>query len=227
MYLVAPEILADACGLSFGLIVLTVPVGLMLWMLGWWSHRFWVVLGTTVMAGVAGLHYAPDYHAPPIVAAVLLALSAGVLALALVRLIAFAAGGLSGMLIVHAAYPALHQPLIVFLICGLVTLLLFRPCLMALTSLAGAVLLVGAALMLLHHYAMLDAPSYSEHSHVLINWIGGLLTVAGFVIQVVLDQYFFRQTSKRKTWVGQLWDLMPSRGSSGGSSKPASPKRAA
>src|SRR5260370_4144102 len=146
MVLVSPDILADACGLSLGLMLLTVPVGLALWLLGWWSHRFWVVLLTTVLAGVWGLHSAPSWEAPRLVAAVLLALSAGVLALALVRLIAFGAGGLGGMLLVQAVYPSLHQPLVSFLVSGLLCLLLFRPCMMALTSFAGSLLLTCAAL---------------------------------------------------------------------------------
>src|SRR5260370_17986016 len=119
MVLVSPDILADACGLSLGLMVLAVPAGLALWLLGWWCHRFWAVLLTTVLAGVWGLNSAPAWEAPPLVAAVLLALSAGVLALALVRLIAFCAGGLAGMLLLQAAYPHLQHPLLVFLISGL------------------------------------------------------------------------------------------------------------
>jgi hypothetical protein len=226
MVLIAPDILADACGLSLGLILCTVPTGLVLWLLGWRSHRFWAVLFATVLAGVAGLHYADALHTQPLVAAVLLALSAGVLALALVRLVAFAAGGLAGMLLLHAAYPALHQPLVVFLIAGLVTLLLFRIGTMALTSLAGSLLLVSAGLMLLHHYAVLDAPSYAEHSAVLLNWVAGLLTFAGFVIQFALDRYVFGQKTKGKSWLGELWNMLPSRGS-GSVSKPPSLRRAA
>jgi hypothetical protein len=226
MYLVAPDILADACGLSFGLILLTVPAGLLLWLLGWWSHRFWVVLLTTVLAGVAGLHYGGDFHAPPLLAAVLLALSAGVLALALVRLVAFAAGGLAGVLLVQAAYPALAQPLIVFLVCGLITLFLFRPCTMALTSLAGSLVLTAAALMLMHHYSLLDAPTYCEQSATLLNWIAGLLAAAGFALQLALERYVFRTKAKGKSWVGELWSLAQARGS-GGSGKQPSLKRAA
>jgi hypothetical protein len=225
MYLIAPDILADACGLSVGQIWLIVPAGLVLWLLGWRSHRFWVVLFTTVIAGVYGLVAGADYQAPPLVAAVLLALSAGVLALALVRLFAFAAGGLAGVLLVHAAYPALHQPLITFLVCGLVSLLLFRLCAMALTSLGGALLLTSAALMLLNHYALLDAATYCEQSATLLNWVVSLLAFGGFVIQFALDRYVFREKSKRKGWLEELWNQLPSRGSS--SSKAAPVRRAA
>ena len=54
MRLVAPDLVADLCGLSPGLIGLAAAVGAGLWLLGWWSHRFWVVLIATV-AAIQGL----------------------------------------------------------------------------------------------------------------------------------------------------------------------------
>jgi hypothetical protein len=207
MYLVAPDILADACGLSLGLMLLLVPIGLMLWLLGWWSHRFWVVMATTILAGVYGLAIAPTIQAQPLVAAVLLALSAGVLALAMVRLVAFAAGGIGGLLLVQAVYPSFNQPLITFLVCGLMCLGMFRPCMMALTGLAGALLLTFAALMLLHYNAILDAPVWCEQSSSFINWIVAILAFLGAFIQFLLDRYVF-QKSKEKSWLSQLRSLL-------------------
>src|SRR4051812_14071990 len=58
MHIIATDILGDVCGLSLGLIMLVIPVGLVLWLLGWWSHRFWIVLATTVIAGIVGLNEA-------------------------------------------------------------------------------------------------------------------------------------------------------------------------
>jgi hypothetical protein len=225
MAVVTPDILADACSLSLGLMLLMVPIGLALWLLGWWSHRFWVVMFTTVLAGVWGLDSAPAWQAPPLLTAVLLALSAGVLALALVRLIAFAAAGLAGMLLVQAVYPSLQQPLVVFLIAGLWCLLLFRPCMMALTSFAGALLLTWAALMLLNYYALMNAPTWSEHSGTLLNWSAGLLALTGFFAQLLLDRYVFRKKSKGKSWYGDLWGVFSSRTPS--SAKTVSVRRAA
>ncbi len=216
MVLLAPDILADACGLSLGLMLLAVPVGLVLWLFGWRSHRFWVVLLATVLAGVWGLHVAPAWQAPPLIAAVLLAFSAGVLALALVRLVAFAAGGLGGLLLVQLVYPSLGQPLVTFLACGLVCLFLFRPCLMALTSVAGAQLLTGAALMLLHYYAVVDAPCWCEQSVALVNWLVGLLAFVGFAVQFLLDRYFFRESPRGKSWVALAWGRLTAMLSSGG-----------
>src|ERR1700731_1635493 len=111
MQLVAPDILADACGLSVGMIIAGIILGLALWLFGWWCHRFWIVLITTVLAGVYGLYDAAVFRAQPLVAAVLLALIGGLLALALVRLLAFLAGGMAGLLAAQAIFPAFDQPL--------------------------------------------------------------------------------------------------------------------
>src|ERR1700676_2161328 len=98
MQLVAPDILSDACGLSVGLIILGMVLGVALWLFGWRYHRFWIVLITTVLAGIYGLYDAAVFRAQPLMAAVLLALVGGLLALALVRLLAFLAGGMAGLL---------------------------------------------------------------------------------------------------------------------------------
>src|SRR5438876_1146842 len=116
MYLIGTDILGDLCGLSLGLLIALIPIGLMLWLFGWWSHRFWIVLAATVLAGVFGLLEATAWRAQPIVAAVLLAIAAGVLALALVRVITFLAGGLAGVYLVLFAFPSFQQHVIGFLV---------------------------------------------------------------------------------------------------------------
>jgi hypothetical protein len=226
MVLIAPDILADACGLSLGPVLVMVPIGLVLWLLGWWSHRFWVVLVSTVLGGIYGLSLAPNFHLLGVTTAVLLALSAGVLALALIRLVAFAAGGVAGLLIVQAAYPSFNQPLIAFLVSGLVCLALFRPCMMALTSLAGSVTLTCAALMLLHHNAVLDVPAWSAQSAVLVNGVIGVLALLGLVIQLLLDRYVFRQKEKEKSWLTDLLGLRAAPPPAKSNSKPATARAA-
>ena len=99
MQILAPDILADARGLSLPLHITAVLVGLALWTFGWRNHRFWVALVTTVAAGTFGLAEAPALHAHPLLAAVFLAVAAGMLALSLVRLVAFTAGGFFGLVV--------------------------------------------------------------------------------------------------------------------------------
>src|ERR1051325_11358050 len=150
MQAVAPDLVADLCGLSLGPILVGGVVGVALWLFGWRSHRVWIALAATVAAGVYGLQQAEAFKTPPLVAAILLAVTAGVLALALVRLFAFAVGGTVGVIIVQAASPTLDLPLVVFLVSGLVSLVLYRWFLMAVTSFGGSVLLCYSGLAFLH-----------------------------------------------------------------------------
>lgn len=193
MQIIATDLLADLSGLSLGLILLVIPVGLVLWLLGWWSHRFWIVLTTTVLAGIFGLSEATAWKAQPLVAAVLLAIAAGVLALALVRVIAFGAGGFAGVSLVLLLVPSLDQTAIVFLVSGLVSLLLFRWCFMILTSLLGSALLGYAGLALMHYYELLDAVAWSEQNTLVLNSICGTFTFFGFLFQFFLNRRQMRR----------------------------------
>ncbi len=210
MELVDPQILQDACGLSVGLLVAGMALGLALWLFGWKCHRFWIVLITTVLAGVYGLSDVPAFRAQPLIGAVLLALAAGLLALALVRLLAFLAGGMAGLLAVQAFFPQLGQHLLCFVVCGLVSLLLFRLSMMALTSLAGTILLSYSGLCLLNTYGSMDAVAWTEQGALLLNWICGLLALVGFAFQFLLDR---RRSAKDKGDRGydretDSWDVL-------------------
>src|SRR3954447_15090154 len=68
MQLVTTELLGDLCGLSPGPLAVAGLVGLTLWLLGWWTHRFWVVLVATVAAGVYGLYEGSALQSQPLVA---------------------------------------------------------------------------------------------------------------------------------------------------------------
>jgi hypothetical protein len=193
MTIIATDILGDLCGLSLGLIIAIIPIGLLLWLFGWWSHRFWIVLTTTVLAGVFGLLEASTWRVQPIVVAVLLAIAAGVLALALVRVVTFAAGGLATIYLIQFTFPSLNQPVICFLVGGLVSLLLFRWCFMALTSFLGSTLLAYGTLALLHYYESLDALGWADTNATFLTILCGLFTVAGFSFQVMYDRWRQRQ----------------------------------
>jgi hypothetical protein len=195
MSIIASDILTDLCGLSLGLLIALLPTGLLLWLLGWWSHRFWIVLSATVLAGVFGLLEAGAWHVQPIVVAVLLAIAAGVLALALVRVVTFAAAGLCAVYIVHFALPTLNQQVLCFLIGGLLGLLLFRWFFMALTSFLGTTLLAYGILALLHYRETIDAVAWSEENALLLTILCGVGSLFGFGFQFFLDR---RRERKRK-----------------------------
>ena len=198
MYLIATDILADLCGLSLGMILTMFPIGLMLWLLGWWSHRFWIVLGSTVVAGVFGLMEAPTWRVQPIVVAVLLAIAAGVLALALIRVVTFVVGGMAGVYLVQLTLPALQQPLITFLVCGLIGLLLFRWFFMVSTSLLGSALLIYGSLALFHYHEWFDAVVWVNENALLATTACGGLALSGFGIQFLFDRWRIRRRKERE-----------------------------
>lgn len=188
MTLVLPEILADARGLSVFVLAEGFAIGLFLWIFGWWSHRFWIVLITTVLAGVYGLYESQAFHTQPLLAGLLLALAAGLLALHLVRVLAFLAGGMAGLIGVQALVPNLTQSLLCFLICGLLGLLLFRVWMMGLTSLGGSLLFCYCGLALLERAGTMDAVAWTNDGMLLVNIICGVLACLGVVMQFLLDR---------------------------------------
>ena len=93
MNLVAPDILEEVRQLPLFLLGIGLAIGLLLWLYGGRGHRFWLVLAMTTAGGVFGLYFGAAYSLQPLVAGLLLAVTAGALALALARVILFVAGG--------------------------------------------------------------------------------------------------------------------------------------
>src|SRR5262245_57844889 len=100
MHLLDTEVLDLTRQLSPAIGIAAVLVGVFLWLFGAWGHRFWLAAAVTAAAGVAGLYVGPGFGVQPLVAALLLALSAGLLCLALARIALFLAGGLAALLLV-------------------------------------------------------------------------------------------------------------------------------
>lgn len=201
MQLIDSDILEAAHGLSAAVSGICFAVGLLLWITGWWGHRFWIVMVTTVIAGVLGIIHSNVLGAingmRPMVTGVLLAIAAGVLALALVRVVVFAAGGAVTYLFVHALAPARwDEPLGWFLIGGLVALLLFRFCTMLLTSFSGSLLMTYSFLCLLDKLGRLDAIILSENKRVMLNAACLTLTAVGVLIQVLIE----RKQKRNERW---------------------------
>jgi hypothetical protein len=187
MELLIPDILADARQLSASLCVLAFLIGAVLWLAGWWSHRFWVVLGFTVLGGIYGLQSAAILRTQPLVAAIGIGLAGGILALTLVRLGAFVAGGYAGLVLMQAAFPAFDQPLLSFLTGAFLGFLLFRYWTMALTSLAGVVLMGHAVLSLADKMGKLNAVAWSEANASVLTATCGFFALGGFFVQLVVD----------------------------------------
>lgn len=198
MHLIAPDILLEARGLSVAVSATGLVIGLLLWVLGWWGHRFWVVLFTTVVAGILGLFSVRVYGMQPMVAGILLAVAAGTLALALVRVLAFGAGGVAAWLAVRALAPQWQEPLVTFLAGGLVGVLLFRVWMMALTSLGGTLVMAYSGLCLIDRLGKLDAIALAEKSPALLNWICAGVALLGLVVQYLLERWRVRNERWRE-----------------------------
>lgn len=194
MQLFAPDILEAAHGLSLGSSVTAIATGMLLWITGWWWHRFWIVLGSTSTAGIIGLAYAerlgPVGGMRPLLAGLLMAIAAGVLSLALVRVIVFAAGGAATCLLVHAIFPpAWNEPLGWFLAGGLVSLVLFRVWTMALTSFLGTMLMGYGLFFLLDRLGKINAVAVADQPSAILNIAAFGVAVLGLFFQFMLARW--------------------------------------
>jgi hypothetical protein len=213
MQLIAADILRTIVGEQHdGLTPMTCGVGLvlglLLWLFGWWGHRFWIVLFTTVLAGIAGLSSGHAAGVKPIVAGLLLAVSAGMMALALARLVAFVAGGVAFCLALHILAPswspgganeavAWESWLLCFLGGGLAGLMLFRLWMMALTSLVGTLLIGYSGLCLLDRLGKIDALVWAEQRTALLNWSCVGVCLLGLLTQYLVDRWRKKQERQR------------------------------
>ena len=110
MQLIAPDIFGEVGRLSTGACIIGFVAGLLIWLTGWWQHRFWVVASLTAAAGVLGLQSGRANGVQPLVAGLLAALAAGYLALELARVLAFVGGGAVSGLLVRTFLPTGYEP---------------------------------------------------------------------------------------------------------------------
>lgn len=186
MQLLAPDILEEARSLSPLLSGTGVAIGFLLWSLGGRTHRFWLAMSVTLTAGILGLAWGKDYGMQPLVAGLLLAVSAGALALSLVRLLMFAAGGLAALGLMHTLLP--EEPIAVFLVGGLIGVLLYRFWIIVFSSLVGALFMAYSTLALLDRLRIVDSVAWSTKYGPLLNWGCIALIVSGILLQFLLER---------------------------------------
>src|SRR4051794_1578436 len=197
MLLLQPDILTEARGLSVAVSATGAVLGTALWLTGWVGHRFWIVLFTTLVAGVFALA-TPLGGVQPLVVALLLAVAAGVLALHLSRFIVFVAGGTVFWLAVHGIFPSWNEPLITFLVGGVLSHFLYRLCLMAVTSFAGTMLLGYSSLCLAEVLAKLDPAEWARKNGNWLNWVCVGVALVGWLTQFLLESRRIDREEKRK-----------------------------
>ncbi|HEV3383366.1 MAG TPA: hypothetical protein VG097_01055 [Gemmata sp.] len=186
MQLIAPEILSEARGLTAAMSGTLCVLGVALWLFGWRWHRFWIVSGITLAAGLLGLNAGRAAGGTQIMAVgILLAVAAGMLALELAKVFAFVAGGCGAWLAIQWVFPQAQELWAVFLSGGLFGVLLYRLWTMLLTSLIGVLMAGHAALLLLEPFAAFDAVKWVTANQAAANGTVVGLTVLGILLQAV------------------------------------------
>lgn len=189
MTLIHPDILAEARGLSVGAAGFAFLVGILLWALGWRWHRFWIVFGVTLAAGLIGMNVGKVGGGQVLAVGVLLAVTAGLMALELARVLAFFAGGVAAWITVQSVLPAAREMWAVFLCGGLLGLLLYRLWTMLLTSAAGAMLSVYAATILGDVVFENNAVVFARNNIAALNVTVIIMALAGIVIQHLIVRF--------------------------------------
>jgi hypothetical protein len=186
MQFIAPDILTEARGLTTAMTGTLCVLGIALWLFGWRWHRFWVVAGITLAAGMLGLNAGRAAGGTQIMAVgILLAVAAGMLALELAKVFAFVAGGCGAWLAIQWVFPQAQELWAVFLSGGLFGVLLYRLWTMLLTSLMGVLMAGHAALILLEQVVTYDAVKWVIDNQAAVNGSVVGLTVLGILLQTV------------------------------------------
>jgi hypothetical protein len=192
MTLLTPDILESTRELSLPVLSGAFLIGLFLWWFGGASHRFWMALGVTVVAGLVGLHYGPDYELQPLVAGLLVALAAGALALSLVRIALFVASGVAALALCRTLGTGWNE-IVCFLTGGLLGVLLYRPWVTLLSAFSGSLLMGYAILSILERSGKVASTELAGNHAPLFNW-----AIVGLTGMGLLAQYLVGRRRKRK-----------------------------
>jgi hypothetical protein len=186
MQLIVPEILAEARGLTTAMSGTLCALGIALWLFGWRWHRFWIVAGITLAAGLLGLNAGRAAGGTQIMAlGILIAVAAGMMALELAKVFAFVAGGCGAWLAVQWVFPQAQELWAVFLSGGLFGLLLYRLWTMLLTSLAGVLVASHSAILILEAPMGINAVTWAKTNQAALNGIAVGLVVLGILLQAI------------------------------------------
>lgn len=206
MHLIAPDILSEANGLSIPFSVAGIILGLLLWILGWHWHRFWIVAATTVIGGLYGLSVHQSISPRMLAAGVLLAVAAGMLAVELSRFLAFTAGGLCGWLIVHRILPTFHEPLICMMCGGILGIFLYRLQLMLLFSFIGTLVFSHSVVLLFEKLsAKFNAAEWANANFLSLNIVVAVASLAGLVIQGRIARW---RDERDKRAAARAWSML-------------------
>lgn len=201
MEIIAPDLLVDMRDLPLAALLVVTLLGLGIWMTGWWTHRFWIALCATFIAGMAGLNLGQQVGLQPVVAGLLAAVGAGCVGLAIGRLVVFALYGLACWYLVHKVGPQFEVPLACFLVGGLVSVLFFRFSVMLMTSAIGSLLLAYGGMVLAEHIVHFDAVRWinSQQTH-MVNIGFGVTIGLGIVAQLLFGKAKAWYDKRQQAW---------------------------
>ncbi|MFM7151266.1 MAG: hypothetical protein ACKO23_15630 [Gemmataceae bacterium] len=177
-------------------------LGLGLWLVGGYTHRFWLTLFVTCGAGILGLNLSREFSVQPLVVGLLMAMAAGTLALAVSRIGLFIAGGFAGIMISRLGIPHSNE-LLAFLVGGLVGIFFYNLWIISLSSLVGTFITAYGLASLLDKMKQVDSISLASQHSPLINWIIIGATITGIIFQLLMERMRGKgkqkQTKGRKT----------------------------
>ena len=184
MFLLNPDVIAEARGLSAGASGFLLFVGFLLWAFGWRWHRFWVVFAITLSAGILGLSAGQNAGVQILVVGVLSAIAAGMLALELARILAFVTGGVAAWLAATAVAPGAQELWAVFLCGGLLGVVLYKLWTMIAMSLLGILVCWHTLLVMAETTTGFDASKWAMEHAAALNGAVIVGTLLGVFVQV-------------------------------------------
>lgn len=182
-HVISPEVLSEAKGLSVGATGFFLFVGLMLWGFGWRWHKFWTAFTITLLAGLLGLTFGRAAGLPLLAVALGVAVTCGVLAMELAKILAFLTGGVAAWLGAQVILPQAQELWAAFLFGGLIGVLLHQFWTMLATSFVGTVLVGHTLLLFLDQLGVVRDADFAQQYAAAINGWAVLSTIVGVVVQ--------------------------------------------
>ena len=183
MFLLNPDVIAEARGLSVGASGFLLFVGFLLWAFGWRWHRFWIVFAITLTAGILGLGAGQSAGVQILVVGVLCAVAAGMLALELARILAFVSGGVAAWVGATLVAPGAQELWAVFLCGGLLGVVLYKLWTMVAMSLLGILVCWHTLLVLGEGPFAFSASQWAAENASALNGAVALGTLLGVIVQ--------------------------------------------